>query len=467
MGIISALEGWRCQLGIPAYGARIGLVVHTSWVNFQEKDLRLLGKPPYVWLVPDNVRHELRLLLESGIFGQKARLLLELAQNHAYRSSQDEPWDLEQTYRNSRTHKTPEELFPGTLLFAFGDLNQQEEFLRHVSGFDRHYVLVISGWDCVRDTMRVYRIDQASDMLFRRPRPLEAGHPVPPIEKLPHIQIGRVQFAPSLLHPTKFLGSYGRIYESCAFKEKYIKIYHGQAMVGAQREKLRLLQGLARCFDPLNIAMPELLLEPNLPLSREGAIIGYVMRRFEGSALRDFILMGWKGHHLETIFRRILLLLLELHNLHIIVNDLSKNNILIDGEDRVFIVDSDSFQLLNYPGGALTEIYRHPEISSQHFLDTLRDPRHECFAFAVLAFQCLFYSNPLQLRQENDLKETESSWTNTSFPLDLQTGRGSRANRQILALWEQQPEEIRRIFSDEFHFREDRSLGAWIRALEL
>ena len=192
------------------------------------------------------------------------------------------------------------------------------------------------------------------------------------------------------------------------------------------------------------------------------------MPKCEGSALRDYVLTGWKGHDLELILKRLILLLLELHNLHIIVNDLSGNNILIDDSDHVSIVDCDSFQLLHYPGGAVTEIYRHPEISSQHFRDSLREPRHEYFAFAVLVFQCLFYDIPLRQRQDT-AEDIELNWTNASFPLDVITGpeQAKKANPDILRLWEQQPEAIRRIFSDEFLFRGDHSLGAWIRALEL
>lgn len=468
MGIFDALERWRFQRDALRLSEPVGLVVHTSWVNFREDDLRRMSASPYLWLTPDSVRYELQFLTVSTVFGAKARLLLSILAEQPRCAAP--AWDLEQLYQGSHMHREPQDLFDGTIVFAFGDLNKQDEFLRCVSGFDAHHIVMLSGWSCM-GAMSVYSIREATNASFRPSCSLDSGQPAPPIREIASVRdavTGERLFSGNSLQPTDLVGSYGRIFESPYFKGKYIKIYHQQAVSGIQGKKLRVLQSLAPHIRTLPIATPERLLGTDLPSVHDGALIGYIMPKCEGSALRDYVLTGWEGHDLELILKRLILLLLELHNLHIIVNDLSGNNILIDDSDHVSIVDCDSFQLLHYPGGAVTEIYRHPEISSQHFRDSLREPRHEYFAFAVLVFQCLFYDIPLRQRQDT-AEDIELNWTNASFPLDVITGpeQAKKANPDILRLWEQQPEAIRRIFSDEFLFRGDHSLGAWIRALEL
>ena len=468
--VTDALRRWIAQTSPTRRPGRVGLVLHTSWVCLAQDELQRLAGLPFFWLVPDNVLFELGLLCRSQIFGRKAQLLLDLLERNLRQYPGRRPlWDLEQIYDTCRSRKGPAALFDGTLVFLFGDLNKQEEFLRHVSGFENHFLVVVSGWNCASDTSRVYPIREAARLFFRRPEPLQAGEAAPPIRELSLVRdalTGQALFAGSALHPTNLQGSYGSLYECDLLRGKYIKIYHQKAMTGPQCEKLRWLQALSPQLGRLPVAVPERLLGADLPLGRDGAVIGYVMRRCRGQALRDYWLTGWDGHDPEAIFRQLTLLLLELHSLHIIVNDLSGNNILVDDDDRVSVVDCDSFQLLHYPGGAVTELYRHPEISPLHVRETLREPRHEAFAFAVLLFQCLFYDSPLRQRLSAE-DDDEPGWANASFPLDVKTPPDCRANEDILRMWESQPEELRRLFADEFHFRGDHSLGAWIRALDL
>ena len=63
MGIFDALERWRFQRDALRLSEPVGLVVHTSWVNFREDDLRRMSASPYLWLTPDSVRYELQLSL--------------------------------------------------------------------------------------------------------------------------------------------------------------------------------------------------------------------------------------------------------------------------------------------------------------------------------------------------------------------------------------------------------------------
>ena len=46
MGIFDALERWRFQRDALRLSEPVGLVVHTSWVNFREDDLRRMRASP-------------------------------------------------------------------------------------------------------------------------------------------------------------------------------------------------------------------------------------------------------------------------------------------------------------------------------------------------------------------------------------------------------------------------------------
>ncbi len=63
-------------------------------------------------------------------------------------------------------HREPQDLFDGTIVFAFGDLNKQDEFLRCVSVFDAHHIVMLSGWSCM-GAMSVYSIREAANASFR------------------------------------------------------------------------------------------------------------------------------------------------------------------------------------------------------------------------------------------------------------------------------------------------------------
>ena len=184
MGIFDALERWRFQRDALRLSEPVGLVVHTSWVNFREDDLRRMSTSPYLWLTPDSVRYELQFLTVSTVFEQKRGFSCP-----SWRSSRAAApaWDLEQLYRGSHMHREPQDLFDGTIVFAFGDLNKQDEFLRCVSGFDAHHIVMLSGWSCM-GAMSVYSIREAANASFRPSCSLDSGQPAPPIREIASVR---------------------------------------------------------------------------------------------------------------------------------------------------------------------------------------------------------------------------------------------------------------------------------------
>ena len=438
-------------------GKPLGLVLHTSCVNYDLGRLQALAQLPIRWILLEDVWWELRLLQQSRIYGRQAALILERAGRMPSGA-----WHLEQLYRTCKAPITPGSIFSGTLLFAFGDLNKLDEFLAHVIPMKGHHVLLNSGWNCGKDHAVVYPLEKARGLQIRKVRPLTGSKAVLPLSALKRIECAQTsqRLKGSDFHFTGKNGSNARIYTCDAFPREYVKIYNQGTMVGSSAQKLEKLTTLRKLVGNMPLALPEKLLTVE-----NDQIIGYTMMPCRGRPLREYIYNGWDGCDLKAVFRNLVLMLLELHCMHIHVNDLSYNNVLVGEDGSISLVDCDSFQVFHFPGGPITQIYRHPEILEEHCQDTLREPRHEYFAFAVLVFQCLFYGDPLQQVQRAE-DDRELSWDYMQFPLDVGR-RTARANATIQRLWDRQDEAVKTVFADEFHFRSDNSLGVWIKALGL
>lgn len=445
----------------------VAVVLHTSVVNYPLESIIAMRGMSVKWILPDNVRWELRLLRQSRIFGRKAEQILKFVEAQEFLSGSGIPkaWDLEQLYEGCAKPVSPAEIFHGSLLFAFGDLNKQDEFLANVRDLQGHWVLVSTGWDR-NATATVMPLSEVSGYRFRKVQPIGYDGKIPPLERISGLECRRYKQERTVVTGRDFVdaghsGSFARIYTSGRFPGRYVKIYENQAAAGNYIRKLEKLAVLKHWLGPCTLALPEAL----LMLDNEH-LAGFSMMRCRGKNLQELLIPGWEYRNHGVILRRLILMLLELQCLHILPGDLSLNNVMIDEDDRVYLVDCDSFQVCDYASGMFTETFKHPQIDPDTVNGTLRDPRHEYFAFAVLLFYCLYLCDPLlQCQAEDDHRNRK--WTEMEFPFDRNAQPGPQVNEQVRKMWEKQDPAVNRMFAEEFHYVADHSLGAWIRVLEL
>lgn len=457
--IYECLEEWRLRNTAIARSTKI--VLHTSCVNYTFEDLNNLLSMEFDYLIPNDVFWELRLMTKSKTFGKKAKYILTRVQA----VTKSPQWDLTQVYQKCAEPVFYANIHRGPLIFLFGDLNKTDEFLANSRLGDKIYILISpSSWSYVKGIPVIMELNRVKTYRLRSPRSLKPGRPIDGgLTGFSAISLNRQKdrvIAGGMFVKTKKNGSNAYIYTCDSLPGMYVKGYKNQSMIETQKEKLQLLQKFGTRVLNLNAAFPVDLL-----YNQPSNIVGYSMKPISGKLLREYLDIGWDGHDLGRIFEQLLLILLELHTMHILVNDLSFNNILIDSGDHVGLVDCDSFQITVYPGGGITKMYQHPEISERGFSNELREPRHEYFALAVILFQCLFWDEPLRQVQAVD-DDTELNWKNAVFPLDTDA-RSERANINIQNLWFNQPREVRKAFADEFCFRQDISIGTWIRVLDI
>lgn len=441
------------------------MVLHTSCVNYPSEILRSVAQLPIPWIISESVYYELRLLSDSVHFGAAARLILERVRRSIWKNVRylRKDWDLEQFYECCREPVSPEGICTGTWLFWFGDLNKQDEFLWNVRWMPKQYILALKDWKCSACDNRVFPVNERRKTRVRCSQPLSPGFVVNRSDLKLRDHPGAKRFSGSELEPTGKAGNYADICTSGRYPGKLVKVYQNRAYDGNHVRKLMQLERLWEIWQPQNLALPEKLL-----YVREDTVAGYTMQVCDGRPIRHYMRLAWKGQDLKKVFRSLLLLLLELHTQRILVNDLSFNNVLVDENGAVSLVDCDSFQVFHFPGGGITDIYRHPTIPPGCERFELRDPRHEYFALAVLLFQCLFCGDPL-LQYQGRSDDRQLNWNNARFPLDIADGGLNlpKPNAEILRAWNRQPKHLQKLFADEFHFRRDHSIGSWIKYLDL
>jgi hypothetical protein len=407
------------------------------------------------WLIlPDNVFWEIELLKGSKtVYGTKARKLLEMSENICRVG-----WDLEQLYLPKLGGMIRSDLYDGPMLFLFGDLNKQDEFLKQVCPMEHCHILLHTDWE-LGDRPVICELNSVRGCSYREAVGLSKSVDLPALSRITRIRClcsGNVRTISGRdFVKTDMYGSYSRLYTHNAYPGRYFKVYKQKAQTDTSARKLRELMQYARKKPIAFAAFPEALL-----VTGDDMILGCGIPIRQGQPLRIYCERRWKGktpEQVASILRELLTALLELHLHGILVNDLTSNNILISGNDMVHFVDCDSMQFKCYPGGAITELYRHPKINRGTELLELRYPLHEYFALAVLLFQCYVSGDPLYGENAN--------WTNSKFLFGENLNNRADVNEALWENWMELPAVLRRMFSDVFLQRRDYSIGAWCRGL--
>lgn len=81
----------------------------------------------------------------------------------------------------------------------------------------------------------------------------------------------------------------------------------------------------------------------------------------------------------------------QLHKSGIIIGDINGSNILVSSPSKVYFVDTDSYQINDYPCPVGTEAFTAPEIQNKDCNTFLRTKGNENFAIATLFFRLLLF----------------------------------------------------------------------------
>ncbi|MBB1126713.1 protein kinase domain-containing protein [Thiospirillum jenense] len=212
------------------------------------------------------------------------------------------------------------------------------------------------------------------------------------VSKLP--SVGEYVFTSKLekIYLKKFIasGGEGELFETN--NGLVCKIYKQERLTNLRKRKLELMLNK-------NILIKGVCLPKKIVFNDQNQFVGYLMDKAQGHILQTSVFgkpvlknkfPKWKRENLVQLALTIVQTIEKLHNVNIIIGDINPNNILVVDENTVFFVDTDSYQVENFPCPVGTPIFTAPELQGFNYADILRTKEHEMFAVATLIFMILF-----------------------------------------------------------------------------
>lgn len=197
------------------------------------------------------------------------------------------------------------------------------------------------------------------------------------------------------------------------------KIYKEDTNTKRKYEKINLM--LSKHIDCPGICYPVASL---YNLNKE--FIGFLMPAAKGKELQRGIFLvkqlflknfpGWKKRDTVELCITILEKIKYLHDRNIIMGDINPANILVVSPSEVYFVDTDSYQIEDFPCPVGTINYTAPEIQRKHFGDFLRTFGNENFAVATLLFMIMLPGKPPYSQQGGEDPIANIINMNFSYP---------------------------------------------------
>ena len=174
------------------------------------------------------------------------------------------------------------------------------------------------------------------------------------------------------------------------------KIYFKDKNTRRRIEKIKLM--LTKKIDCKGLCYPVAAL-----YNKEKQFVGYLMPKASGIELQKSLFIkplflkkfpNWKKKDTVKLCITILKKIKYLHDRNIILGDINPNNIMISSPSDVYFVDTDSYQIENFPCPVGTINYTAPEIQRKPFDVFLRTMGNENFAVATLLFMIMLPGKP-------------------------------------------------------------------------
>ncbi len=238
------------------------------------------------------------------------------------------------------------------------------------------------------------------------------------------------------------------------------KIYKKDRITLFRQEKIKLLiQNNIKIHD---VCLPEFIAYNN---NKE--FVGYLMPKADGNELKTSIFIpplfkqkfpNWNRIHLAKISLNILKKVDRLHRHNIIIGDINPNNILVKDENRVYFIDTDSFQIEGYPCSVGMVPYTRPINHGKRYESYLRTKDDDIFAVSTLVFQLMLpgklpYSFSGGGSEKGNMKPE-------NFPYKCYDGTGynNAPEGQWVYIWSHLPKKLKLLFCRIFKKNEQISI---------
>ncbi|KPC48220.1 Uncharacterized protein AC509_0472 [Pseudomonas amygdali pv. morsprunorum] len=266
-------------------------------------------------------------------------------------------------------------------------------------------------------------------------------------------------------------GGEGVIYETNE-PSLVCKIYHAKELTTLRRQKIELM--VTRKISRSDICWPI-----EMAYNQHSEFVGYVMPRAEGKTMFSGIFVKpaflknfptWKRIDLVNVCLAFLEQIRFLHSLNILVGDINANNLLVTRDStKLWMVDTDSFQIEAFPCPVGTIAFTAPEIQGERYGNFMRTKEHELFSVATMLFMILF-PGKTPYSQQNGGTQAENIKAR-NFPYrdhdDAENFSGDNAPEgDWQTIWNHLKPDVRKAFQKTFRGGERISVDRWIDLLK-
>lgn len=249
------------------------------------------------------------------------------------------------------------------------------------------------------------------------------------------------------------------------------KIYKAENITNRIKNKIELM--LQKRIECDGICYPVAAL-----YNRQKEFVGYLMPLAKGKELQHCVFMpmllstkipyrNWKKIDLVKLSITILKKIEYLHDRNIIIGDINPNNILVVSPEEVYFVDTDSFQVEDYPCPVGTVNFTAPEIheflqkeKEKGFGDFLRTKGNENFAVATLLFMLMLPGKPPYAQQGGEDPVSNIKRMDFSYPYQGESNKKTPEGPWRY-MWSHLPPYIKEDFYKTFRKDEDYSLETY------
>lgn len=219
-------------------------------------------------------------------------------------------------------------------------------------------------------------------------------------------------------------GGEGEIY--LASSGNVCKVYKPEKLTRGVQAKLELM--VANQLDIKGVCWPR-----ELVYSDSGVVVGYAMERAAGKSLASTVFApkpvflsqfgAWTRVNLVELCISVVERIQALHDANVLVGDLNGSNILLASDRDVYLVDTDSYQINDFPCPVGMVNYTAPEIQGRDFKTFLRTREHEHFALASLLFMMLVPGKPPYSQQGGADPASNIRKRDFSYPLGKESNK--------------------------------------------
>lgn len=187
---------------------------------------------------------------------------------------------------------------------------------------------------------------------------------------------------------SKLRGGEGYVYHT--YQNLMCKLFRGHHQNYFNHKKI---------LDMLTIEMNNsFVIWPKDAVYYDNTFVGFVMDEVKGSlTLDDLRDVGFEGYTILDRFKLALEFLKHVNYLHqknIVIGDIKLPNILVKGPEELYIIDTGSFQVFDYPCTVFTKEYTNKVYTSDMLKKELRDVEDEYYAVNKVIFEIMMLKGP-------------------------------------------------------------------------